>query len=279
MRQSGRLTDQHKISHGAIGIFGDEAKRHDSQVAKNVWCALLRLREKYPNLEFRHRKSISKEEINQALRKIDRSLGQTIFVSNAKISPDGGIIEVKDDAGAWRVILVSEAKHQGNDIENIKSVKLVGKNGDQDLMVAGNAIERAHKNIFEIANFMLAESHFPYVLFLEGANFLTETISVQRPDGRTVILDCHSGALNRLDRLTAANYGMKINANLCKNKFIEHGDHMVMLQAASIFTQGLGDSWSDSAMLDIMLDIADTSIKVMASDLFDQLTSGNRQGR
>ena len=72
---------------------------------------------------------------------------------------------------------------------------------------------------------------------------------------------------------------MKINANLCKNKFIEHGDHMVMLQAASIFTQGLGDSWSDAAMLDIMLDIADTSIKVMASDLFDQLTSGNRQGR
>lgn len=279
MRQSGRLTDQHKISHGAIGIFGDEAKRYDSQVAKNAWRALLRLREKYPNLEFRHRKSISKEEISQALRKIDKSLGQTIFVPNAKISPDGGIIEVKDDSGVWRVILVSEAKHQGKDIENIKSGKLVGKNGDQDLMVAGNAIERAHKNIFEIANFMLAESHFPYVLFLEGSNFLTETISVQRPDGRTVILDCHSGALNRLDRLTAANYGMKINANLCRNKFIEHGDHMVMLQAASIFTQGLGDSWSDAAMLDIMLDIAETSIKVMASDLFDQLTSGNRQGR
>ena len=74
-----------------------------------------------------------------------------------------------DDNGAWRVVLVSEAKHQGKDIENIKAGKLVGKKNNQDLMAAGNAIERAHKNISEIANFMLAESHFPYVLFLEGS--------------------------------------------------------------------------------------------------------------
>lgn len=54
-------------------------------------------------------------------------------------------------------------------------------------MAAGNAIERSHKNISEIANYMLSESHFPYVLFLEGSNFLTETIStaaVWRNGGR-----------------------------------------------------------------------------------------------
>ena len=50
-------------------------------------------------------------------------------------------------------------------------------------MAAGNAIERSHKNIAEIANFMLKESHFPYVLFLGGSNFLTETVIVNRPDG------------------------------------------------------------------------------------------------
>lgn len=83
-------------------------------------------------------------------------------------------------------------------------------------MSAGNAIERSHKNISEIANMMLAESHFPYVLFLEGSNFLTETIKVARPDGRVVTLEYDSGMLNRLDRLTAANYGMPINTNLCK---------------------------------------------------------------
>ncbi|GCL53253.1 type II restriction enzyme EcoRI homolog [Microcystis aeruginosa NIES-3806] len=48
-------------------------------------------------------------------------------------------------------------------------------------MAAGNAIERSHKNISEIANLMLSESHFTYVLFLEGSNFLTETISIKKP--------------------------------------------------------------------------------------------------
>ena len=131
---------------------------------------------------------------------------------------------MKDDKGEWRIILVSEAKHQGKDIENIKAGKLVGTKNDQDLMAAGNAIERAHKNIAEIANLMLAESHFPYVLFLEGSNFLTETIRVERPDGRIIILEYNSGMLNRLDRLTSANYGMPINTNLCENKFVTHKD-------------------------------------------------------
>ena len=44
-------------------------------------------------------------------------------------------------------------------------------------MAAGNAIERSHKNIFEIANFMLSEAYFPYVIFLEGSNFLTQKCS------------------------------------------------------------------------------------------------------
>ena len=139
-------------------------------------------------------------------------------------------------------------------------------------MVAGNAIERSHKNISEIANMMLAESHFPYVLFLEGSNFLTKTISVERPDGRVVVLEYNSGMLNRLDRLTAANYGMPINKNLCVNKFVKHKDKIIMLQAASIFTQGGGQSWNAKDMAEIMLDISKTSLRVLGSDLFRQLT-------
>ena len=95
-------------------------------------------------------------------------------------------------------------------------------------MAAGNAIERSHKNISEIANSMLGESHFPYVLFLEGSNFLTETISIVRPDGRVVVLEYNSGTLNRLDRLTATNYGLPINTNLCKNRFIHHKNDGVL---------------------------------------------------
>ncbi len=269
--QSKRLARQHKITHGAVGIFGVEAKLHDMTVGQVSHLVLGQLESDFPALSFRHRDSIRKEEINEALQRIDKELGQTLFVSNSSIIPDGGIIEVKDDYDRWRVILVSEAKHQGKDIENILAGKLVGKNNDQDLMAAGNAIERSHKNISEIANFMLGESHFPYVLFLEGSNFLTETISIARPDGRVVVLEYNSGMLNRLDRLTAANYGLPINTNLCKNKFVCHKDKTIMLQAASIYTQGNGERWATEDMFEIMLEIARTSIQVLYSDLFYQV--------
>lgn len=270
--QSERLTDQHKVSQGVVGIFGNEAKLHDTTVGRIAHNVMEGLKKEFPRLCFRYRTSIKKEEINKALQKLDPELGQTLFVSNASIKPDGGIIEVKDDNGNWRILLVTEAKHQGKDVENIKAGKLVGVKNNQDLMAAGNAIERSHKNISEIANFMLSESHFPYVLFLEGSNFLTETIQLQRPDGRVVTLEYNSGMLNRLDRLTSANYGMSINTNLCKNKFIKHEDKTIMLQATSIYTQGDGEKWSVEKMFEIMLEISKTSLKVLGSEIFNQIT-------
>lgn len=270
--QSRRLTEQHKESKGVVGIFGEEAKLHDMTVGKISHFVIKQLEKDFPQLLFRYRTSIKKEEINEALRKIDSELGQTLFVENSSIIPDGGIIEVKDDDGNWRVVLVSEAKHQGKDIDNIRKGVLVGKNNDQDLMAAGNAIERSHKNISEIANLMLSESHFPYVLFLEGSNFLTETISVARPDGRVVVLEYNSGMLNRLDRLTSANYGMPINTNLCKNKFVKHKEKTIMLQATSIYTKGNGKEWDVNEMFEIMLEISKTSLQVLGSEIFNQIT-------
>lgn len=275
--QSNRLTTQHKESQGVIGIFGEEAKRHDTAVGKISKRVQSGLETKYPKLEFRYRNSVSKEEINKALQKVDEELGQTLFLSNAGIKPDGGLIEVKDDNGDWRVILVTEAKHQGKDIENIKAGKLVGPESNQDLMVAGNAIERSHKNISEIANLMLCESYFPYVIFLEGSNFLTKTVTVERPDGRMVELNYQSSRLNRLDRLSAANYGMPFNTNLCKNKFVKHRDKNIMLQAASIYTKGDGSRWKKREMFSIMTDIAETSLQMLGRDIFKQLTKDNKE--
>ena len=271
--QSSRLTTQHKLSQGVVGIFGDNAKIHDKTVGEIAQIVKKQLEKEYPKLSFRYRTVITKREINRVLQEIDNELGKTLFVENSSIKPDGGIIEVKDDSGGWRIILVTEAKHQGKDIENIRQGILVGAKNNQDLMAAGNAIERSHKNISEIANLMLKESHFPYILFLEGSNFLTETIEVSRPDGRVVKLGYNSGTLNRLDRLTAANYGMSINTNLCKNKFLAHGDKTIMLQATSIYTQGNGNPWDRMDMLNIMYDIAKTSLQLLGSDLFHQLTS------
>ena len=270
--QSKRLTNQHKKSEGVIGIFGDDAKMHDLTVGKISKFVMNELQEEYPQLTFRYRTSIQKKEINKSLKKIDSELGQTLFVLNSSIKPDGGIIEVKDDNGEWRVVLVSEAKSQGKDIENIKNGLLVGKLNNQDLMVAGNAIERSHKNINEIRNFMISESHFPYVLFLEGSNFLTENTSVETPDGRIVNLSYNLGSLNRLDRLTAANYGMPVNTNLCENKFVTNKNGTIhSLQSASIYTKGDGNKWDNKEMFDIMKEISKTSLKLLGSDLTNQI--------
>lgn len=271
--QSNRLTTQQKENLGVIGIFGEEAKTHDSLTGRVQKKALAELRRLYPTLNFRYRKSVSKIEINKVLQEIDKELGQTLFLDDPSIIPDGGLIEVLDDNGNWRIVLVSEAKHQGKDIENIQKGIKVGKNNDQDLMAAGNAIERSHKNISEIANFMLKEAHFPYILFLEGSNFLIQDITVTRPNGETLVLKYNDGTLNRLDRLTAANYGLPINTNLCKNRFVKSNNRMIMLQAASIYTQGDGGHWKEEDMLDVMLDVSKTSIKILAQDLFNQITN------
>lgn len=270
--QSNRLTEQQKEGQGLVTIFHKDAKFHDAEVGSTSELAMIKLKNEFPMLKFRYRKNLSKKEINEALKKIDDFLGQTLFLEKARIKPDGGIIEVQDDNGKWRVVLVSEAKHQGKDIENIRAGKLVGKKNDKDLMPAGNVIERAYKNVKEIANYMLGESYFPYILFLEGTNFLTQNVNVTRPDGRIVTLVYNDGTLNRIDRLTAANYGMPINTNLCENRFVKSNGANIMLQAASIYTKGDGEHWAENDMVEVMLDVARTSLKMLGKDLFNQLT-------
>ena len=270
--QSSRLTVQQKEGQGPITIFHKDAQIHDKEVGNTSLFVKKQLEFEFPMLTFRYRKDLYKKEINEALKRVDEYLGQTLFVESASIRPDGGLIEVQDDNGNWRVVLVSEAKHQGKDIENIRTGKLVGKKNNQDLMAAGNAIERAYKNVNEIANFMLSERYFPYILFLEGSNFLTQNVTVIRPDGREVTLVYNDGTLNRLDRLTAANYGMPINTNLCENRFVKCNGATIMLQAASIYTKGGGGHWNDKDMIMIMLEVARTSLKMLGSDLFEQLS-------
>lgn len=146
--QTKRLTEQHISSGGASGIFGENAQVHEHSVTKASISVFEQLKQEYPRYQFRFRQSISKKEINERLNSIDKRLGKTLFVEESKIKPDGGIIEVQDKQGKWRVILVSEAKFQGKDVENIRAGILVGKRKDQELMVAGNAIERVYNFSF-----------------------------------------------------------------------------------------------------------------------------------
>jgi type II restriction enzyme len=67
-------------------------------------------------------------------------------------------------------------------------------------MAAGNAIERSHKNISEIANYMLSESHFPYVLFLEGSNFLKEMFEIMLDISKTSLKILGSDLFNQITK-------------------------------------------------------------------------------
>ncbi len=261
--QKARLSIEKKSTGGVEGIFGENAKEHDNNVFNIQHKVYQKLALSYPNLEFRIRDSITKKEINDKLKKIDSRLGKVLFISNARIIPDGGIIEVKDKNEVWRIVLISEAKHQGNDIENIKRGIQVGKKSNQDFMIAGNAIERSHKNINEIRNFMINEDHFPYLLFLSGSNFLLEDVVIKRPDGREVLIQANIGSLNRLDRLTSANMCMGINSNFCKNREITINGKVIKIQAVSIHTKKDGSKWTENEMIRIMWDTCLVSLEVM----------------
>lgn len=259
--QTDRLREEKIKGEGPKEIFGESAQKHDKSVNSLSKIFFEELRESFPELTFRFRDSIKKEEINKKLYSLDSRLGKTLLVANSSIKPDGGIIEVKDYDDEWHVVLVSEAKHQGKDIENIRQGLLVGKKKDQELMVAGNAIERSHKNINELRNFMMDEKHFPYILFLEGSNFLTEPFVVTKPDGREVTLNHDTGSLNRIDRLTASNYSLPINQNTCENIFVSIDGQSVMLQAASIYTKPT--AWAVDDMIAIMWEITNTSLEML----------------
>lgn len=188
-----------------------------------------------------------------------------MYVKNAEIKPDGGVIEVLDIFGQYRVVLVSEAKHQGNDVEKIRAGEKQGKNKDQDIMTAGNAIERVHKNIQEIRNLMLDEVHFPYVVFLQGSNFATHTFYVETPQKRRVKIAHDAGNLNRIDRVTASSFGMGINRNHCRNVFIDIDGRQAMLQSPSLYFQS--DQWSTRDMAKILWDVAETSMSILSDAL------------
>ena len=260
-----RLSTQHRLAGGPAGIFGALAKKHDASVREVMSEVVTALKAEYPSLDFRHRQEISKEEINRKLASIDSHLGQVLFVKGARIKPDGGIIEVKDASKRFRVVLTSESKHQGNDVEKIRAGIKQGRDSDADLMVAGNAIERVHKNIQEFRNFMLSEVHFPYVVFLQGSNFATRTFQVETPDGRKVTIAHDAGQLNRIDRVTASSFSMAINRNYCRNVFVDLDHKSQMLQAASLYFRS--DPWPPHEMATVLWDVALTSLEVLADEL------------
>jgi len=95
-----------------------------------------------PELKFRHRLKLPKKEINDRLANISPDPAKILFGGKSAIRPDGGIMEALDRFDRDRITLVRESGHRGNDVEDILKGTMQGKNGDRDLMTAGNVIER-----------------------------------------------------------------------------------------------------------------------------------------
>ena len=242
-----RLRETHTSFGGGKGIFGQEAKTHDKKTRIAAEYVFEILKESFSSLQFRHRFKIPKSEIKQKLREVNPMFGVTQFVSTSSVKPDGGVIEVKDVNGKWRTILISEAKKQGTNVERIREG--LGKQAQ------GNAIERTHKNIAELKNYMINESYFPYVVFMHGSDLTIDTLFVPEPNGD--VFQLHPTSIP--DRLTAASYGLPVNTSYCENMFAIRSDgSKIMLQIASLYMRN--DPWTQEEMVDVMIKIAQEAL-------------------
>ena len=55
-------------------------------------------------------------------------------------------------------------------------------------------------------------------------------------------------------------------------KFVKCNGSTIMLQAASIYTKGEGGHWNKEDMIMVMLEVARTSLRLLGSELFEQLS-------
>lgn len=93
--QSNRLTEQQKEGQGPVTIFHKDAKFHDAEVGSTSELAMIKLKNEFSMLKFRYRKNLSKKEINEALKKIDDFLGQTLFWRRRELSQMVALLKFK----------------------------------------------------------------------------------------------------------------------------------------------------------------------------------------
>ena len=120
MSTSKHLRETHTELGGGRGIFTQGAKVLEGNLAKQVQALIPVLMVSYPDLEFVHRKTLTKSEISPEDDYTPHSKG-------SGVKPDGGILFVKI-RGELYPILVCEAKKQGtNDVRLAEGKKKQGK--------------------------------------------------------------------------------------------------------------------------------------------------------
>ena len=169
MSTSKHLRETHTELGGGRGIFTEGAKVLEGNVAKQVQELVSVLESIHPDIQFIHRKTLTKSEISPESEYKPHSKG-------SGVKPDGGILFVKI-RGELYPILVCEAKKQGtNDVRLAEGKKKQGK---------GNAIERAFKNFEEFRIYFEKYDYFPYLIFAYGCDFEDGSSINDRMDAMT----------------------------------------------------------------------------------------------
>lgn len=172
------------------------SKVQEQEIVSAVNQALQQIQTEYPHLQFHTTKEWTArqgcEYINYYNKKnnlpiIDAETLDSINCSDG-VSPDGGIVFVKDKDGFNHFILISEAKHQGRHDGYTPVSESAWKNHckthpdcDPDLEASqrppqhhGNAIERAFKNSNTFQGMTSIYGYNPYVIFCDGFDFFRE---------------------------------------------------------------------------------------------------------
>lgn len=246
-----------------------ESKVRESEIVLAVEESLNIIKLEFPTFVFSTSKSISttasvgyinRFQTKNNLDKIDASS----FISNSKISPDGGICYVKGKDGFKHIILVSEAKHQGrydgytplSDSAWRKKCKENSKL-DPNLPIEsrppqglGNAVERIFKNSNTIECLTTVYGYMPYVAFCDGYDFHTK-------DDYSIF--CHQPYAKKTDssirmRLVTGNKFMPLNHTFVSG--IERGAST--MYPVSIYARM--QKWTHKEMVDVFTDVMRKSI-------------------
>jgi len=148
------------------------AKSHD-QLVKNLIPSVVMplLQAQYPEKTFEHKTRIYLREYVPAHYQLSNP--------NSFICPDGGVV-LADGVP----VLICEAKKQGTNDCRLEA--------GLPRQSVGNAIERMHKNLNELREYMNRYDHFPYLVFCTGCDF-------------------QSGSQNVIDKLSTATHYSPFN--------------------------------------------------------------------
>lgn len=202
----------------------------DKDIDVAVFEVINMLKEKYPELSFRH---TSKMMLTTIIAGLARDFPEYAPIFNNKletsfIKPDGGFIHASNNKGVEKIILVSEVKRQGtNDKRATEGLKK---------QAMGNAIERLGKNLIGIRAIFKHEKVLPFVCFGQGYDF---------QEGSSI-----------LDRVVTMNEFFPLNKTYV---------HKVYEPFEPVSMYFRYEDWSLQEMIRIMFDIATQTI----SEVFD----------